>query len=76
MHILRKLAFGNLCPAIASNSEAEFFQTISHTRGGESIGFLIDLHDNDTKNVAYRAKLPCAGISVSDKTRIKGSLAG
>ncbi|KAJ7679868.1 hypothetical protein B0H14DRAFT_3682130 [Mycena olivaceomarginata] len=30
-----KLAFGNLRPAIASNSEeAEFFQTISHTRGG------------------------------------------
>jgi hypothetical protein len=55
------LAFSNLRPAIASNSEeAEFFQTNSHTRGGEPMVFLIDLHDNDTKNVAYRAKLPRA----------------
>jgi hypothetical protein len=61
VHAHRKFGFGNLRPALASNSEeAELFQTIIHTRGGEPIGFIIDLHDNDTKNVAYSAKLPRA----------------
>jgi hypothetical protein len=55
----RKFGFGNLRSALTSNSEeAELFLTISQNRGGESIGFIIDLHDNGTKNIIYTAKLP------------------
>jgi hypothetical protein len=55
----RKFGSGNLRPALTSNSEeAELLKTIIQTRGGESIGFLIELHDSETQNVASRAKLP------------------
>ncbi|KAJ7898185.1 hypothetical protein B0H14DRAFT_2557226 [Mycena olivaceomarginata] len=59
MNVHRKFGFGNLRPALTRNSEeAEPFQTISQNRAGKSIGFIFVLHDNDTKNVTYRAKLP------------------
>jgi hypothetical protein len=61
MNAHRKFGFGNLRPVLTGNSEeAEPFQTISQNRAGESIGFIFVLHDNDTKNVTHRAKLPRA----------------
>jgi hypothetical protein len=62
------LAYGNLRPALASNSEeAEFFQTINHTREGGSIGLLIDLHDNNHTNIGYRAKLARAHEEIAEQ---------
>lgn len=57
MRAHRKFTFGNLRPALASNSEeTEFLETIGHIRRGESIGFLIDLHDINNTNIRYTAK--------------------
>ncbi|KAJ7816767.1 hypothetical protein B0H14DRAFT_2602445 [Mycena olivaceomarginata] len=74
MHVLRKLAFGNLRPTIANNSEeAEFFQTISHTRGGPNY----HAHTEKALKMANFAGYSTSeGINKKITVQLRGRIAG
>jgi hypothetical protein len=71
----RSLGFGNLRPVLGSNSEeTEFFRIMNHTRGGKSIGLLIDLYDNNHRNIGHRAKLARAHKESVENSQLCGML--